>query len=131
LACPRSPKSQCATPPERNPRIDLATANPCPNCSSSEKKKSFGYQCAMRRSAVSPAQPGGTRKEVPGSDDLPRSETVTGTRACQETGDHAETSRVMRQGIRTRTRELRTVGPRAALPVRGVRAHHERPPVCR
>jgi hypothetical protein len=34
-------------------------------------KGGFGYQCAMRRSVVSPVQPGGTRKEVPGSDDLP------------------------------------------------------------
>ena len=34
-------------------------------------KKSFGYQCAMRRSVVSPVRPEGTRKEVPGSDDLP------------------------------------------------------------
>jgi transposase len=29
------------------------------------------WQCAMRRLAVSPAQPGGTRREVPGSDGLP------------------------------------------------------------
>jgi hypothetical protein len=34
-------------------------------------KMTYGFQCAMRRSVVSPAQPGGTRKEVPGSDDLP------------------------------------------------------------
>jgi hypothetical protein len=34
-------------------------------------KKGFGFQCAMRRSVVSPVQPGGTWKEVPGSDDLP------------------------------------------------------------
>jgi hypothetical protein len=34
-------------------------------------KKTFGYQCAMRRSVVSPVQPGGTWKEVPGSNDLP------------------------------------------------------------
>jgi hypothetical protein len=41
-------------------------------------KKTFGYQCAMRRSDVSPAEPGGTWKEVPGPDDLPDPETVTG-----------------------------------------------------
>ncbi|MEU0823203.1 transposase, partial [Streptomyces mirabilis] len=29
-------------------------------------KKTFGHQCAMRRSDVSPAEPGGTWKEVPG-----------------------------------------------------------------
>lgn len=32
------------------------------------------WQCAMRRLVVSPAQPGGTRKEVLGSDGLPGSE---------------------------------------------------------
>jgi hypothetical protein len=41
-------------------------------------KKTFGFQCAMRRSDVSPAKPGGTWKEVPGPDDLPDPETVTG-----------------------------------------------------
>jgi hypothetical protein len=30
-----------------------------------------GAWCATRRAAVSPAQPGGTRREVLGSDDLP------------------------------------------------------------
>jgi transposase len=32
------------------------------------------WQCAMRRLVVSPVQPGGTRREVPGSDGLPGSE---------------------------------------------------------
>ena len=32
------------------------------------------WQCAMRRLVVFPAQPGGTRREVPGSDGLPGSE---------------------------------------------------------
>jgi transposase len=32
------------------------------------------WQCAMRRLVVSPAQPGGTRREVPGSAGLPGSE---------------------------------------------------------
>jgi hypothetical protein len=32
-------------------------------------KKGFGFQCAVRRSDVSPAQPGRTRKGVLGSDD--------------------------------------------------------------
>jgi site-specific recombinase XerD len=31
-------------------------------------------KCAARRSVVSPAQPGGTRRKVLGSNDLPRSE---------------------------------------------------------
>jgi hypothetical protein len=41
-------------------------------------KKTFGHQYAMRRSNVSPAEPGGTWKEVPGPDGLPDPETVTG-----------------------------------------------------
>jgi hypothetical protein len=41
-------------------------------------KKTFGFQCAMRRSGVFPVQPGGTWKEVPGPDDLPELETVRG-----------------------------------------------------
>jgi hypothetical protein len=41
-------------------------------------KKTFGFQCAMRRSGVSPAEPGGTWKGVPGPEDLPEPETVTG-----------------------------------------------------
>jgi transposase InsO family protein len=31
-------------------------------------------QCATKRAVVSPAEPGGTRREVPGSDGLPGSE---------------------------------------------------------
>ncbi len=34
-------------------------------------KKGFGFQCAMRRPVISPVQPGGTWREVPGSDGLP------------------------------------------------------------
>jgi transposase len=41
------------------------------------------FQCATRRAVVFPVQPGGTRREVPGSDGLPRSERLTGTGACQ------------------------------------------------
>jgi hypothetical protein len=57
-------------------RIDgsLVTAHSKKDRAAGTYKKTFGHQCAMRRSVVSPAQPGGTRKEVPGSDDLPRSE---------------------------------------------------------
>jgi transposase InsO family protein len=35
-------------------------------------------QCATRRTVVSPAQPGGTRREVPGSDGLPDAERLRG-----------------------------------------------------
>lgn len=41
-------------------------------------KKTYGHQCAMRSFDVSPAKSGGTWKEVPGPDDLPDPETVTG-----------------------------------------------------
>jgi transposase InsO family protein len=36
------------------------------------------FQCATRRVVVSPAQPGGTRREVPGSDGLPDAERLRG-----------------------------------------------------
>lgn len=45
--------------------------------------KTESFLCATRRAVVSPAQAGGTRKEVLGSDGLPRSERLTGTGACQ------------------------------------------------
>jgi Transposase DDE domain group 1 len=38
-------------------------------CAAPTYKKGFGFQCAVRRSDVSPAQPGRTRKGVLGSDD--------------------------------------------------------------
>src|SRR5512140_3730601 len=41
--------------------------------------------CAARRSVVSPVDPGGTRREVSGSDGLPGCRKVKGTRACQQT----------------------------------------------
>jgi len=36
------------------------------------------YLCATRRTVVSPVQPGGTRREVPGSDGLPDAERLRG-----------------------------------------------------
>ena len=50
----------------------------------------FFQQCAARRLVVSPAQPGGTRRKVPGSDGSTRIRKVKGTTACQETGDQAQ-----------------------------------------
>jgi hypothetical protein len=41
------------------------------------------WECATRRSVISPTQSGGNRREVPGSNGLPGSETVKGTVACQ------------------------------------------------
>jgi hypothetical protein len=39
---------------------------------------------------VFPAQLGGTRREVPGSDGLPEVERLEGTRACQEISGRAQ-----------------------------------------
>ena len=60
-----------------------------------------GRVCAVRRFVVSPAQPGGTRREVPGSPDLPRGESPMGTRACQGRGGRLEASRAGYRKIRT------------------------------
>ena len=38
----------------------------------------YSFHCAARRLVVSPAQPGGTRREVPGSDGLPDAERLRG-----------------------------------------------------
>jgi hypothetical protein len=60
-----------------------------------------GTVCAVRRFVVSPAQPGGTRREVLGSPDLPRGESPTGTRACQGSGGRLEASGAGYRKIRT------------------------------
>ncbi|WP_223166893.1 DDE-type integrase/transposase/recombinase [Nonomuraea sp. SYSU D8015] len=73
-------------------RLHVRQKNSTPNhpttCGKVER-----FQCATRRMVVSPVQPGGTRREVPGSDGLPSAERLTGTGACQETA-----GRVQRQG---------------------------------
>jgi hypothetical protein len=56
----------------------LITAHSDEDGAAATFKKGWGFQCAMRRLGVSPVQPGGTWKEVPGPDDLPDPETVTG-----------------------------------------------------
>ena len=56
--------------------------------------------CATRRSAVFPAQPGGTWREVSGSDGLPGAERLMGTRACQETSGRAQELGAVRWGTR-------------------------------
>jgi hypothetical protein len=43
-----------------------------------------GGRCAARRSVVSPAQPGGTRRKVLGSNGFTRIRKVKGTIACQQ-----------------------------------------------
>src|SRR4029450_10194214 len=41
------------------------------------------FQQTLKKAVVSPVQPGGTRREVLGSDGLPEAERLTGERACQ------------------------------------------------
>jgi hypothetical protein len=48
--------------------------------------------CAARRPVVSPAQPGGTRRIVLGSNGFTRIRKVKGTIACQESDDQAQVS---------------------------------------
>ncbi|WP_206061040.1 DDE-type integrase/transposase/recombinase [Nonomuraea basaltis] len=64
-------------------RLHVQQKNSTPNhpttCGKVER-----FQCATRRMVVSPVQPGGTRREVPGSDGLPSAERLMGTRAGQE-----------------------------------------------
>lgn len=55
------------------------------------------FLCATRRPVVSPAQPGGTRREVLGSDGLPGHRKVMGTRACQETSGRVQVSETARR----------------------------------
>ncbi len=46
--------------------------------------------CAVRRSVVSLAQPGRTWRNGLGSNDFPKAERLTGTRACQQSSDQPE-----------------------------------------
>ncbi|MEH6376255.1 ISL3 family transposase [Streptomyces sp. KLMMK] len=64
------------------------------------------WQCAMRRLVVSPAQPGGIRREVPGSDGSPDPETVKGNTACQKSDGRAQVSETVRRGTRVIRRKL-------------------------
>jgi len=94
--------------PERR-RLDLridfrkGARFPCPECGAAGCKVhdteshtwrhlNFFEQCAARRLVVSPAQPGGTRREVPGSNGFTRIRKVRGTIACQESDDQAQVS---------------------------------------
>ena len=67
---------------------DAADADP-PN---QPRLPSGGEQprCATRRLVVSPAQLGGTWREVPGSDGLPGLRKVKGTVACQKTSGRVQ-----------------------------------------
>ena len=69
------------------------------------------FQCATRRAVVSPAQPGGTRREVPGSDGLPGCRKVKGTRACQLTRGRVQVSGTVLWGTRVIWRKLDCLNP--------------------
>jgi transposase InsO family protein len=68
-------------------------------------------QCATMRAVVSPAQPGGTRREVSGSDGLPKAERLMGTRACQETRGRAQAYGPVLWGTRVTGRKLDCLNP--------------------
>jgi len=69
------------------------------------------FKCATRRMVVSPAQPGGTRREVPGSDGLPDAERLMGTRACQLTRGRVQASGTVLWGTRVTWRKLDCLNP--------------------
>jgi transposase InsO family protein len=64
------------------------------------------FLCATKRMVVSPAQPGGTRREVPGSDGLPEAERVEGTGACQLTRGRVQALGTVLWGTRVTWRSL-------------------------
>jgi hypothetical protein len=69
------------------------------------------WQCAARRLVVSPPQMGGTWRKVSGSDGFTLIRKVTGTRACQESNDHAQALEAMRCGTRVIWRKLDCLNP--------------------
>jgi hypothetical protein len=69
------------------------------------------FMCAMRRLVVSPIQSGGTRKEVPGSDDFTWSRKAKGTIACQKSGGQVQVLEVVRRGTRVIWRKLDCLNP--------------------
>jgi transposase len=54
--------------------------------------------CAARRSVVFPVQPGGIRREVPGSNGLPGSERLRGQQHARKPGGRAQRSETARRG---------------------------------
>jgi hypothetical protein len=91
-------------------RLGIRQKNSSPNhpqtCGKVER-----FRCATSHLVVSPVQPGGTRREVPGSDGLPVAERCVGTRACQETSGWAQTSGAVRWETRVIWRKLDCLNP--------------------
>ena len=70
-----------------------------PTSARNGKGDAYAYcNCAARRSVVSPAQPGGTRRDVLGVQWLTRIRKVKGTIACQESDGRAQVSGMRRRG---------------------------------
>jgi hypothetical protein len=73
------------------------------------------WQCAMRRLVVSPAQPGGTWKEVLGSAGLPGAERRRGPQHARQATDTVKASMVGRCGTRVIWRKLDCLNPNSRL----------------
>jgi hypothetical protein len=81
--------------------------------------------CAARRSVVSPVQPGGTRREVPGSNGLPGSERLRGQEHARKPGGRVQWSGTARRGD---PRDMAKAGlPEAQSPVDASSHPPERP----
>jgi hypothetical protein len=79
----------------------------------SEKRTGRKASTALRvdLTVVSPVEPGGTRGEVLGSDGLPGSERLMGTRACQQTRGRAQALGTVPWGTRVIRRRLDCLKP--------------------
>jgi hypothetical protein len=73
------------------------------------------WQCAMRRLVVSPAQPGGTWREVLGSAGLPGSERRRGPQHARQATDTVKASKVGRCETRVIGRKLDCLNPNSRL----------------
>jgi hypothetical protein len=81
--------------------------------------------CAARRFAVFPAQPGGTRREVPGSNGLPGSERLRGQQHARKPGGRVQWSGTARRGD---PRDMAKAGlPESQSPVDASSRPPERP----
>jgi transposase InsO family protein len=91
-------------------RLGITQKNGKPNHPQTQGKVER-FQCATRRPVASPAEPGGTRREVPGSDGLPGCRKAMGTRACQLTGGRVQVSGTVLRGTRVIRRKLDCLNP--------------------
>lgn len=71
----------------------------------------FNLAAPRKRLVISPVKPGGTRREVPGSDGLPDAERLMGTRACQLTRGRVQAYGTALWGTRVIWRKLDCLNP--------------------